>query len=299
MMQLKPAAGQVSAGGFVPLIAALLLAGMTCLSGCAATGMNSSAKNPGAMQAGQGTIQQGAAQTDSLQAFTSACPLKAPAAFCQDFARSAFRNSLPVQEFSPPDFKAVDYPTDSGTVFLNVYAPKFTAAMGYCYFVAKGRVDAKKNDPPDFAGHVAGFAILSSELPAYEAWLETAAGETCRRDVDRSVGLPVVDLKEQLRNKPGMVVLNPLGLASTKADLNDAMEEMRLTLNHERIHILQTACPAADDFAKEAWDRLDPGKKADFQKRWDDQRVVLREFLAYTYENDPTPLLDSAKGCKF
>jgi len=27
--------------------------------------------------------------------------------------------------------------------------------------------------------------------------------------------------------------------------------------------------------------------------------VAVREFLAFTYENDPSPLLDKAKSCKF
>jgi hypothetical protein len=45
-------------------------------------------------------------------------------------------------------------------------------------------------------------------------------------------------------------------------------------------------------------------KKAELKKdipeyNWEDQRMAVREFLAFTYENDPSPLLDKAKGCKF
>jgi hypothetical protein len=242
--------------------------------------------------------------SDSLQTFTSACPLKAPAEYCQALEKNVFKNTLPVQEFLTREFMVPDFPTDSTTLFLIIYSAKHTAALGYCYFVAKELIDQNKVKPTGFAKGVNGFAILSSEISAYEIWLKTDNGMKCRQNVENSVGLPVIDLKDRLKNKLGMVVLNPLSLAQPNVDLKSAMNEMKVILNHERIHILQTACPAIDDFAKESWAKLDPMKKADLKKdipeyNWNNHRVAVREFLAFTYEKDPSPLLAKAKGCKF
>ena len=275
----------------IALIAMFLLAGLTCLSGCAAS----------ASMGAKSGMMPGESR-EPLQAFASACASKAPAAFCEALGKRVFNNSSPIQEFSPHDFEVLDYPTDSGTLFLKLYAPKFASAIGYCYFVSKGRIDPGKIDPHVFSLNVHGFAISSADLPAYETWLRTVDGGKCRQKVEHSVGLAVVDLKDHLKNKVGIVALNPLGMVKATADLNHVMNEMRLTLNHERIHILQTVCPALNDFVDEAWDKLDPAGKADFRKRVStstDQQVILREYLAYTYENDPSPLFDKVKKCKF
>jgi hypothetical protein len=251
-----------------------------------------------------GTTLASSFGSDSLQTFNSACLLQAPASYCQSLEKNIFKNSLPFQEFSTHDFMVLDYPTDAETLFLKMYSPRHTAALAYCYFVSRGLIDQKLVNPPLFARVVDGFMILTRELTVYEEWLKTVDGVKCRQNVENSVGIALIDLKDLLKNKLGMVALNPLSLASPKADVNHAMNDMKQILNHERIHILHTACPAIDDFAKESWTKLDPVKKADLKKEipeynWDNQRVAIREFLAYTYEKDPTPLLDKAKGCKF
>lgn len=242
--------------------------------------------------------------SDSLQTFHSACQLQAQASYCQSLEKSMFKNSLPLQEFSPRDFMALDYPTDAGTLFLKIYSPRHTAALAYCYFASRGALDQKKVSPPAFATHVNGFMILSSEIPDYEKWLKSIDGVGCRKNVENSVGIALIDLKDLLKNKLGLVALNPSGIVKAEADINYMTKMMMVTLNHERIHLLQSNCPVINDFAKESWARLDPGKKAELKKdipfyNWDDQKIAIREFLAYTYENNPTPLLEKAKGCIF
>ena len=242
--------------------------------------------------------------SDSMQSFTSACSLQASADYCQSLEEQFFKNSLPFQEFSPHDFMAADYPADAKTLFLKMYSPKHTAALAYCYFVWRGAVDQKKVDPSLFARAVGGFMISSGELPAYEGWLKTDDGMQCRKNVENSAGLSVVDLQELLKNKLGLVALNPLWVVPLKADINRAMRDMKLTLNHERIHILHANCPTIDVFAKDSWNKLDPVRKAELKKaipeyNWENQKLAVREYLAFTYEDNPAPVLDKAKGCEF
>lgn len=277
---------------FAKIIVTLLLAAITCLSGCAITATDR-------VSAGRTWAES----SDSLHTFKSACLLEAPADFCESLEKSFFKNSLPFQEFSSQDFMVSDYPTDAKTLFQKMYSPRHTTALAYCYFASRGSLDPKKLKPSHFARVIGGFAISSGELPAYEVWLKTENGLQCRQSVENSVGLSVIDLSLLLKNKLGLVALNPLCIASL-ADINIVTEAMKLTLNHERIHLLQANCPAIDDFAKEFWANLDPVKKAEFKKEipgynWDDQRVAVRESMAFTYENGPSLLLDKAKSCKF
>lgn len=263
----------------------LLLAAIIGLTGCATTGMERSA-------------------TANLQTFNSVCLLHAPADYCQSLEKKFFQNSLPFQEFSPQDFMAADYPTDAKTLFLKMYSPRHTSALVYCYFVSRGLLDPKKVDPSLFARAVGGFAISSVQLPAYEVWLKTDAGGQCRQYVENSVGLPMMDIAGLLKNKLSMVALNPLCLASLQGDTDFVMKAMKQTLNHERIHVLQSNCPAIDVFANELWAGLDSAKKAKLKKdipeyNWENPQVAVREYLAFTYENDPAVLFDKVKGCKF
>jgi hypothetical protein len=275
---------------YISVIAALLLTAITCLGACATTKIERDkhlwSKDSAAFN------------------FTAACSVQAAATFCQELEKTIFRNSLPVQESSAHDFMVADFPTDLKTLFLTMYNPNFTAAFGYCYFVSRGVIDENARKPTAFGKGVHGFAILSSELAAYDDWLKTDNGVICRQDVANSTGLPLADLKGKLKGKFGMVVLNPMGMAVPNAELQAVMNNIKLTLNHERIHLLQTACPDVHDFALELLTKSDPLKKADLKKQypnynWENPRVALREFLAYTYEKDPAPLLDIAKRCKY
>ena len=230
--------------------------------------------------------------SDSLRTFNSACLLQAPADYCQSLEKNFFPDGLPLQEFSPRDFRAVDYPTDARTLFLKMYSPRHTAALAYCYFVSRGAIDQKKIDPSAFAMFVNGFSISGNALPVYEVWLKTDEGRQCRQNVENSVGLPVIDVKGLLQNKLGLVALNPLSLVSYKAEISRVTKEMKKTLNHERIHLLHANCPAVDAFAKEFWAGLDPLKKDKLKKdipeyNWEDRKIAVRESLAFTYENDP------------
>jgi hypothetical protein len=275
---------------YISTIAALFLTAITCLGACAITKME------------RDSIEwsKDAAPFD----FTSACSVQASSTFCQELEKTIFQNSLPVQESSTHDFMVADFPTDPKTLLLTMYNPNFTAAFGYCYFVSKGIWNNSAPEPTEFGKGVHGFAIQTSELTAYDDWLKTDNGVKCRQDVANSTGLPLADLNDKLKGKFGLVVLNPMGMAVPNAELQAVMNTIKLTLNHERIHILQTACPAVHDFALELWTKSDPQRKAELKKQfpnynWENQRVALREFLAFTYEKDPAPLLDIAKRCKF
>jgi hypothetical protein len=62
--------------------------------------------------------------------------------------------------------------------------------------------------------------------------------------------------------------------------------------------------PTVDVFAKDSRGKLDPVRKVELKKdipsyNWDDQRIAIREFLAFTCEDNPAPVLDKAKGCEF
>lgn len=266
----------------VPILSSLLLVAITFLSGCATPERERSA----------------------TQTFFSACSAQASATFCQDFEKSTFKNSSSIQEFSTHEFMAVDFPTDKKTQFLKIYDTHHTAALGYCYFVSKGRIEQNSLNPSDFSRLVNGFAVMNSEVPDYEAWLETEAGVQCRQHVKDSAGLPLIDLKGQLTDKIGLVMLNPVSMAVPNADLKNTVEGIKHILNHERIHILHSACPAINDFALQSWATYDPLKIAALKKQfpkynWENPEVATRELLAFTYETDPSPLFDIAKNCNF
>jgi len=277
----------------VPIVAAVIWAAVTGFSGCAAVEMEP-----------METTQFNSTVDSHSQTFNSICLLKASADYCQSMEKRLFKNNLPFQEFSPQEFNAADYPSDAKTLFRKMYNPRHTAALAYCYFVSKGLVDQKKVGPLIFPTVIGGFMITSSELPAYETWLKTDDGRRCRQNVENAAGLSVMDLNGLLKDKLGLVALNPLIMVLYKADIKLVMKDMKTTLNHERIHLMHANCPAIEAFAKDFWGNLDPEKKAEFKKEipeynWDNPRIATRESLAFTYEDEPSLLLDIAKGCKF
>lgn len=264
---------------FASLVSMLLPATVAFLSACASTGAGRTATHT----------------------FSSACLKHASAEYCLDLESRIFKNKLPLQEFSVWDFNLPDFPADSETEFVEIYDAKYAPPLGYCYFVSRQRLDQEAVSPVDFF-NVDGFAVMKSDIPAYEAWLSTEAGMRCRQHMEKVVGLPLIDLKARLNGKSGLVALNPVSMAASNAALKHIFEGIRIILNHERIHILQSGCPAVNDFAEKELSKYDPQKLAELKKQmpeynWSNPQVELREFLAFTYELDPTLLLRIAKGC--
>jgi hypothetical protein len=223
---------------------------------------------------------------------------------CRMFAeQQGAKNAVTI--ISPVDVGAPALAVDSKVQFLVFNDPNYLAGMAYCYFAFRGWIDAEKFSPDDIVLASSGFSILNEDIASYKKWLEAnASGKKCRARVEKESGVPVTDLAAALKGYAAIVGINPLAsVKSGKLGFEPIHDEMRLTVNHERIHAYQVLCPNLEAWGQKKWKELPAEEQAKFplvypSYNWKDLKVAGREYVAYSFEGKPLRISDHVGKCK-
>lgn len=181
---------------------------------------------------------------------------------------------------------------------------KFTA-MGYCYFLFRGWMKIDQLNPDTFSTIVNGITLMNEQIDEFKIWSKhTLAGNRCQKLIEKEAQEVMPELKKLLGNKKGIIAVNPYALIKEKGiDEKVILNEVRLILNHERIHAIQSTCPSFQKWSQEQWKMLAKNLRQDMAKlhptyNWDDPTVAAREYVAYAIENDTKAIATQTKSCK-
>lgn len=205
----------------------------------------------------------------------------------------------------PADVGAPALNVDSTVNFVIFNDPNYLAGVSYCYFVFRGWIDPAKLSPDDEALNSSGFSILNEEISAYQNWLDkNETGKSCKARIEKDSGVPVANLKNLLGKHSALIGLNPLASVHTgHLSYSSVLDDLALTLNHERVHAYQVLCPDLEKWGQAQWNLLPQNEKDKFSVvypayNWKDLKIAGREYVAFSYEGKPTKLLERLNGCK-
>ncbi|MBY0413801.1 MAG: hypothetical protein K2Q18_06535, partial [Bdellovibrionales bacterium] len=159
--------------------------------------------------------------------------------------------------------------------------------------------------PDALVTSASGFSILNEYIPAYKKWLATSsAGKSCKTRVEKEAEVSVADLEISLAGRVALIGLNPYASIQTPdSTAESVLQEMKLTVNHERIHAFQVACPEFEKWSIKEWEKLPFAKKNEYIKKypsytWSLPKVAGREYIAFLYESTPEKISEHVKSCK-
>lgn len=211
-----------------------------------------------------------------------------------------------IVNIQPSDVGAPASPIDSKVQFFIFNDPNFVSGMAYCYFVYRNWITPKNVTPDSLAMSASGFSILNEEIPAYQKWLvNSPEGKKCKATVEREAEVSVANLENALKGKVALIGLNPYALINADNVTSDSvMKEMTLTVNHERIHAFQVACPEFEKWSITQWEKLPFATKTAYIKKypsytWSIPKVAGREYIAFLYETSPNSVGEHISKCKF
>ena len=224
-------------------------------------------------------------------------------ATCEKVNQVLFDSSKEVSTLiTPKKLSAIEMSVDKKILFIALNDPNYLPALVYCYSVFHHWINPSQISPDALGMLSSGVSILNEELPNYQKWLNTAKeGKACRALVEKESGLPVSNLQDSLKGYTAMIVLNPYAvIRNNGTDFTIAMDELRLTLNHERIHAYQVLCPSFEKAEREKWLKLSSEEKNKFISKypnynWNDLKTAGREYSAFTLETNPAALSDLVK----
>lgn len=181
---------------------------------------------------------------------------------------------------------------------------KFTA-MGYCYFLFRGWMKMEDLVPDTFSTIVNGVTLINEQIEEFKNWSKnTLAGNRCQKLLEKETQETMPDLWQLMGNKKGIIAVNPYALIKEKG-INERiiLNELKLILNHERVHAIQSTCPSFQTWSKNQWTALSKNLRADMAKlhpayNWNDPTVAGREYVAYALENDISAIATQTKACK-
>jgi len=237
--------------------------------------------------------------------------------FKDDFSRLQICdkiNTLLFKGLNPKDSSLITTPEkvnapamniDKKILFIALNDPNYFPSLVYCYSVFNHWFDPQKISPDTLATISSGVSILNEKLPAYQQWLnKSSEGKACKIRVEKESQLPVTNLEDSLKGYVAMIVLNPFSVIGNNAvSFEKAIEELRLTINHERIHAYHVLCPQFEKNEKEKWMKLSSNEKNKFMEKypnynWQDPQTAVREFSAFSLENTPESISSLVKACK-
>jgi len=111
------------------------------------------------------------------------------------------------------------------------------------------------------------------------------------------------DLTSIFHDHESLIAINPVAAIQTGRGVEDVKNEALLTINHERIHVLQSLCKKLNQIAVKMWSSLPNAKKEKMKKKfpaydWSNPVVAARENLAFNYETKPLEVLRLV-NCKY
>lgn len=206
---------------------------------------------------------------------------------------------------SPQKISATEMSVDKKILFIALNDPNYFPALVYCYSVYHHWINPNQISPDALGMLSSGVSILNENLPQYQKWLNSSKeGKSCRSLVEKESGLPISNLEDSLKGYTAMIVLNPYAVIRTSGDdFNKAMDELRLTLNHERIHAYHVLCPQFEKSEKNKWLKLSLAEKNKFIEKypnynWSDVKTAGREYSAFTLETVPESIASLVSTCK-
>jgi hypothetical protein len=218
------------------------------------------------------------------------------------FSRAKTHDIVP---FTPTQLGAPRMSVDSKIQFIAFDDPNFVAGVAYCYFVFRNWINPSLVSPDDLGLNSSGFSILNEELTAYQRWLDNSApGQACKARVEKTSAVPTANLKESLEGHSALIAINPFAsLRSNGAKLEAVMADLRLTVNHERVHAYQVLCPDFEKWSRDQWNAQSPVEKSKMRTKyssynWNDPKVAAREWAAFTLESKPQEIKKHLGACR-
>lgn len=217
----------------------------------------------------------------------------------------AENKKLDIAKITPSDVGAPASPLDSKIQFFMFNDPNYLSGIAYCYFVYRNWISPSETGPDALAMSASGFSILNEDVSAYQKWLKNAAeGIKCKARVEKEAEVSVADLEISLAGRVALIGLNPYASIHTPdATAETVMNDMKLTVNHERIHAYQVACPEFEKWSIKEWEKLPFATKNTYIKKypsytWSLPKVAGREYIAFLFEGDPSKITEHVKNCK-
>lgn len=205
----------------------------------------------------------------------------------------------------PSQVGAPDSPIDSKIQFFIFNDPNYLSGIAYCYFVYRNWIGAGEIGPDQLAMSASGFSILNEDIKEYKKWLSTqTAGKACKARVEKEAQVTVADLELSLKGRVALIGLNPYASIHTPGvTAESVIKEMALTINHERIHAYQVACPEFEKWSIKEWEKLPSSKKNEYVKKypsytWSIPKIAGREYIGFLYESTPEKITEHVKNCK-
>ena len=222
--------------------------------------------------------------------------------FCESLERELFGSYQPIQKTNPRSFSAPAMYIDQKVRFLIFHNARELSPFGYCFFVFKGWFNPEKLSPEQLASVASGFAILKTELDGYKPWTKTVAGQACSKKLFDSFGRRSRNLHSELKDYISIIALNPIGVVQPGITRNAVLDELRLTLNHERVHAIQISCAKFKKHAENYWRGLSNKFKKQLAEKystynWSNPDVTVLEAIAFDLEMAPQRTIELAKGC--
>lgn len=218
------------------------------------------------------------------------------------FTKSKDRDIAP---FRPSEVGAIETPIDGKVEFIMFNDPNFVPAIAYCYFVYRNWISPATFSPDDMAMNASGFSILNEELGRYQTWLKKdASGKKCKERVEKESEVSVVNLEETLKNKVALIGLNPYAsIHQENPSVETVMQDLKLTVNHERIHAYHVACPEFEKWSIKEWEKLPGKQKNEMTKKypsynWTVPKIAGREYIGFLYEATPEKIAPLVEKCK-
>lgn len=206
---------------------------------------------------------------------------------------------------TPSQVGAPAAPIDDKIQFFMFNDPNYLSGIAYCYFVYRNWISPSEIGPDALAMSASGFSILNEDVKSYQKWLNTqAAGKNCKARVEKEAEVTVADLELSLKGRVALIGLNPYASIHTPdATADSVIKDMALTINHERIHAYQVACPEFEKWSIKEWEKLPSTTKNVYIKKypsytWSIPKIAGREYIGFLYESTPEKITEHVKNCK-
>jgi len=183
---------------------------------------------------------------------------------------------------------------DRSIEYIMISDPNYMAALGYCYFVFKRFINPNVIGPDMMGSMSSGMSILNENIDEYLKWLsQSSEGKKCKLKVEKETEMSLIDLKASLKNKLGIIALNPYALVQNQTitmSKKSILDELTLVVHHERIHVLQVDCPAFEKWSMDYWLALKEVEKEKYRSQynsyqWKNTKVAGRESVAFYFES--------------
>lgn len=228
---------------------------------------------------------------------------------CEEIHNKFFKNNKTndIASVSPVDVNAPFSPIDYKIQYFIFNDPNYLSGMAYCYFVFRSWISSSTMGPDTLATHASGFSILNEDILEYKKWLQSSvAGKSCKALVEKESEVSVADLEAALKGKVALIGLNPYATINTNENptVESVLNEMKLTINHERIHAFHVACPEFEKWSIKEWEKLPASKKNEYIKKypsytWSIPKIAGREYIGFLYEGTPEKVTEHITNCKF